>query len=284
MGAAVGQGMSPLSELAHPLAVTATGDRRFQVVNAQLTRSGPNTQTGYLAVRVRHVGTMPACFVKADPLTYLGANGQTVHESIAGTFVYGSSAMVGTSLISTSSCLLPGEEGFFIDIVLDSDVANFFSNTTRVRMQLDASPSAVSVPGGAFRPRSYTAMDSSLPGFSTVTALCVNEGGSAITLDGAHFSPMLIPLDAEGRGLTFSFFDSPTTSAFRVAAGGSVSVVNSGFLFDGASSVIYMRSDDFVSCAGCLRAGAEVSTPAGKAARLALRREAEAEKLRLISR
>jgi hypothetical protein len=274
-GPPLGSARSPNADLTRSLTVTTTGDARIHAVSAQLTRDAVDSETGYVAVRVKNVGSSGACFFRSEETVYVDANGQAVHDDDLG-FVDGSSATLEASGVTTDTCLLPGEEGFVTDIVLESSVRRFFSRTVDVRLAFSAS-------SGGFKPTTRfipAAYDTN--GAFGVSMRAVNEGPSTISFEGRHLFAKLVPLDEAGRGLGWAFLDTPSQGVTRVGSGESLTMTTRFFVFSSSTTRTYARTGAFDVCRTCLRAPVDLSTHEGQAALLSQLRDAEREKLRAL--
>lgn len=280
-GVSLGNGVTTNAELAHPLAVSKTGDPRIEVVNAQISRSSNRTESAYVSIRVKNAGQTGACFVRTRDLTYLTSSGDVVHVETLGAYVHGQAAKMNASQVVTDTCLQPGQEGFLNDIALETDVPEFFTRSTRVRLRFETSASEFTPLGGAFMPVSYAAVPAQFG--KALSMVAINESAGQIVRDAVPFFAMLIPLDDEGRALPWAYLGPSTSAVVRLRACESVTLHADSYFFEGVTSRMYARTGAFEGCTGCLRAW-DLSTDEGKAAFLARRNEVEAEKLSLVGR
>ncbi|MFZ5439892.1 MAG: hypothetical protein ACOZQL_07770 [Myxococcota bacterium] len=278
-GAQLGGG-TPSAPLTHPLTVTLTTDLGLELVNAQVSRSRANTETSYVAIRVKNTSRAGACFIRADEFTYHSAGGEVVSVDAVGGFVHGSVATMTASQIATDTCLLPGEEGFLVDIVLERDASQFFSRTAGVRLRLDSLGSDFIPQRATYLPRSYTAVAASIG--RTVSVVARNEGPGRIELDGSRQFSMLIPLDEEGRGLPWAYLETSASGVIKLGPCETVTLREETYLFDGSASRAYARTGSFSACTGCARAW-DLSTDEGRAAFLDQRNAVEADKRRALA-
>lgn len=258
-GGQLGAGTSANAQVSKALQVTVSGDPRFQVVSAQISRETATSENGWVAFRVKNVGTTLECFVSTQALLYSDASSLTVRDA-GSAFVNGTVARVnGTT--TTGTCLGPGEEGFMIDIALGSDTPNFYSRTTSAQLAWTTQTFTTTSVRGRLIPQQYSSTVSA--GYTNVTVDFLNDGPVAVTR--TNGLGLLIPLDAAGRGLMFGFLNYASGTGAGTIDAGATDVIGAPYYdFPGSAFATYARVDEFADCATCLLARPlDLETPEG---------------------
>ncbi len=259
VGGTIGPGSVPVSNLRKQLAVTVLNpNSKFSFGTAYATRSSVSDEYAYVILPVTNIGTTPACFTKISGLTYRDAS-DTILDANNFTYVHGSvrDLSSGTLTLFTSTCLDPGEVGFFSDIV-----ANIYSAVAKMEFDVQYSSDAGKAPGARVIPQSYS-YDASLGTFGSLSIAVKNTGSATAQIGGLQelqFNTWYL-FDQDERPLNWGFaIDNVTPTVLPANATGSMS--DNVFIYSGSGSKLRVFVDfDDATATASLKPTPNTSTP-----------------------
>lgn len=220
-----GQGKTPNAQLRKPLKVTILGDETM-VGKGYVMRSSLTTQYVDVALAISNSNAEMRCFIKAQDVVWKTADGAEIPgEGHAMTYLSGS---VGDSSgTPTTTCLGPGEKGYFLEIqAAEKGQPSLFDTLAEVELTLTSSTSRFERPQYRVLPTKWSGSASSL----SVTYKNMGIMAAPVDLGEGQF----IMTDADGLPLTWGFLDVDRRVTI-LPAGGDV-VLKADVYYDGKVS------------------------------------------------
>jgi hypothetical protein len=220
-----GEGRTPNSELRRQIKLTMLGETTM-TGNAYVMRQSLVTPYVDVAFVISNSNPDLRCFVKAESVLWKTADGTVIpgdeHQM---TYISGS---VGNSNDSpTTTCLGPGEKGYFLEIQATQDgMDSLFETLAEIELTISYSSSSFERPGYRVLPTTWQGSKDKL----TVTFKNMGVQPAPIELRQGEF----ILTDGEGLPLTWGFLDVET--GLIALGSGEKLVMTSDIYYDGKAS------------------------------------------------
>jgi hypothetical protein len=193
-----GLGKTPNSMLRRPLLVTLKGDEAM-VGKGYVMRSSLHTAFVDVAIAITNSDAVMRCFIKAQDVVWRTEDGEVIPgEAHEITYLSGSVADAGGT--PTTTCLGPGEKGYFLERQpTQQGMDSIFDTLAEVELTLSTSESKFERPQYRVLPIKWSGSASQL----TVTFENMGIAAAPVDLGEAQF----IMTDADGLPLTWGFLD-----------------------------------------------------------------------------
>jgi hypothetical protein len=193
-----GQGKTPNAMLRRPLTVTLNGDEAM-VGKGYVMRSSLKTAFVDVAIAITNSDAVMRCFIKAEDVVWKTESGKVIpgdsHE-----ITYLSGSVADSEGTPTTTCLGPGEKGYFLESqATQQGMDSIFETLAEVELTLSSSESEFDRPQYRVLPIKWSGSASQL----TVTFENMGLQSAPVDLGEAQF----IMTDADGLPLTWGFLD-----------------------------------------------------------------------------
>jgi hypothetical protein len=221
-----GEGKTPNSELRRQLKVTIIGDDTTMTGRGYVMRSSLGASYVDVALAITNSNADLLCFIKAESVVWKTADGKVIAgDGHALTYLSGS---VGDSDGSpTTTCLGPGEKGYFLEIQsAEPGMDSLFDTLAEVELMLSSSESSFERPEYRVLPLRWKGSTNELE----VTFKNLGTASAPIELAQGEY----ILTDADGLPLTWGFLDVDT--GLELLGPGELLVLKSDIYYDGKAS------------------------------------------------
>src|SRR5258706_6710768 len=199
VGASFGDGTDPNDALIKVIrADQLQPEPRLTLGSVHAMRAGSDTFVN-LAVPVTNVSQSNLCFIELEGLRLKDASGALLVQPQVGPFIDGSVLVVDATLW-TSSCVLPGETGWVVDIESADAVADLYGALDSVEFRITAVP----FPADALPPPRVLPYRYDVASDGIVTVCFANLGTGPAEMTAQAFS-LYLALDDQGNPLDWDF-------------------------------------------------------------------------------
>ncbi len=178
---------------------------------AYVTRLTTADETAYITIAATNSGMEYPCFVQATTSQWLDSNGQVLNPGGNGPYLSGSVGAL-SDMLSTDSCLAPGETGYFIDLAIAGN-APIYSAIASIQIGLQSLATGTTPPGKLL-PSRYEV--GTCAGNRTMRVTGTASGGTVSVGPGANLAPAIF---LDGAGLPVGWALLIEELSVNVAAG-----------------------------------------------------------------
>jgi hypothetical protein len=221
-----GEGRTPNTQLRRQIKVTMVGDTTM-LGKGYVMRSSATTSYVDVALAISNSNPELRCFVKAESVTWKTASGDVIELGDESQSTYLSGSVGDSSDSPTTTCLGPGEKGYFLEIQsTPPGMKSLFDSLAEVELTLAVSASSFVRPKYRVLPISWQGTTDEL----AVTFENMGMASAPIELAQGQF----ILTDGDGLPLTWGFLDIET--ALTQLGFGQRLVLKSDVYYDGKAS------------------------------------------------
>jgi hypothetical protein len=222
-----GEGKTPNTQLRHSLKVTIVGDESTMTGKGYVMRSSPTTSYVDVAIAITNRNPELRCFVRSESVVWKNADGSEIAGDGHETMTYLSGSVGDSNDSPTTTCLGPGEKGYFLEIQsTQPGMESLFDSLAEVELMLSSSTSSFERPKYRVLPTRWQGSKNQLE------VTFKNMGLASAPIERAQGEFILT--DADGLPLTWGFLGVET--GLTLLAAGSSLVLKSDVYFDGKAS------------------------------------------------
>jgi len=221
-----GEGRTPNAQLRRQIKVTMVGDTTM-LGKGYVMRSSATTSYVDVALAISNSDPELRCFVKAEAVTWKTASGEVIELGDESQSTYLSGSVGDSDSSPTTTCLGPGEKGYFLEIQsTPPGMKSLFDSLAEVELTLAVSASRFERPKYRVLPISWQGTTDEL----AVTFENMGMASAPIELAQGQF----ILTDGDGLPLTWGFLDIQT--GLTQLGFGQTLLLKSDVYYDGKAS------------------------------------------------